>query len=110
MVLSIIAEQPPLGPDHEGVIRVGGSRVTLDTVVEAFNEGLAAEEIVQQYPTLSLAHVYGAITYYLNHKLSVDEYIAQRQTEAKTIRQQNEARFDMSGLRARLLARRPGRE
>ncbi len=107
-MLSILAERPPLAADAEGVIRVGGTRVTLDTVVEAFNEGLSAEEIVQQYPSLRLAHVYGTITYYLNHKADVDDYLKQRKTEAATIRQVNEARFEMTGLRARLLARREG--
>src|SRR5437588_203979 len=105
MILSIIAEQPPLASDANDVIRVGGTRVTLDTVIEAFNEGLSAEEIVQQYPTLRLAHIYGTISYYLNHKADVDNYIAQRKTQATITKQQNEARFDMSGLRSRLLAR-----
>jgi uncharacterized protein (DUF433 family) len=105
-MLSITAEQPPLAADPEGIIRVGGMWVTLDTVVEAFTEGLSAEETVQQYPTLRLAQVYGAITYYVNHQGEVDDYLTQRNAEAAIIRQQNEARFDMNGLRARLLARR----
>jgi uncharacterized protein (DUF433 family) len=105
-MISIAAEPPPLAADPEGVIRVGGTRVTLDIVVEAFNEGLSAEEIVQQYPSLRLVHVYGAITYYLNHQREVNDYLAQRNAEAAIVRQQNEARFDMTGLRARLLARR----
>src|SRR4051812_46279551 len=99
MMLSIIAEQPPLSSDVEDVIHVGGTRVTLDTVIQAFNEGLSAEEIVQQYPTLRLAHVYGTISYYLNHKTDVDDYLEQRKTQAAVTRQQNEAHFDMSGLR-----------
>ena len=45
----------------DGVIRVRGTRVTLDTVWDAFNEGATAEEIAQQYPSLSLADVYQAI-------------------------------------------------
>lgn len=105
-MLSISAEHPPLIADPDGVIRVGGSRVTLDTMVEAFNDGLAAEEIVQQYPTLKLADIYGAITYYLNHREAVNEYLAQRQRESERIRQENEVRFDLANLRARLLARR----
>ena len=105
-MLSISAEHPPLTADTDGVIRVGGSRVTLDTIVEAFNEGLAAEEIIQQYPTLRLADVYGTITYYLNHRNAVDDYLVQRQSEGERIRQENEERFHLADLRARLLARR----
>ncbi len=88
-----------------GVIRVGGTRVTLDTIVEAFDEGLTAEEIGQQYPTLTLADIYGAITYYLNHKDAVDEYLAQRSSASEKIRQENEMRFNLAELRARLLER-----
>ena len=40
----------PIETDVDGVIRVAGTRVTLDTLVEAFNEGGTAEEITQQYP------------------------------------------------------------
>ena len=105
-MLSISAEHPPLVIDSDGVIRVGETRVTLDTIAEAFNEGLAAEEIVQQYPTLKLADIYGAIAYYLNHRNAVDDYLVQRRSEGERIRQENEARFDLADLRARLLARR----
>jgi uncharacterized protein (DUF433 family) len=104
-MLSISAEHPPLTVDPMGVIKVGGTRVTLDTIVEAFDEGLTAEEIGQQYPSLMLADIYGAITYYLNHKDEVGEYLAQRHSESAKIRQENEARFDLAGLRERLLAR-----
>ncbi len=107
-MLSIVAELPPLTVDSEGVIRVGRTRVTLDTVFEAFNEGLTAEEIVQQYPVLRLADVYGAIAYCLNHQPAVNEYLERRRAESAAVRRQNEARFDMTGLRARLLARREG--
>lgn len=57
-------ETLPLEMDAHGVIRVGKTRVTLDTVVAAFDEGATAEEIVQQYPTLLLADVYSVIGYY----------------------------------------------
>ena len=43
MSLSIAVEPLPLSKDADGVVRVGGTRVTLDTLVEAFHEGLTAE-------------------------------------------------------------------
>lgn len=53
MSLAIEQSQPiPLRSDADGVIRVAGTRVTLDTVAYAFKHGATAEEIVQQYPTL----------------------------------------------------------
>ena len=61
-------ERVPLTADSDGVIRVAGTRVTLDTVAEAFQQGATAEEIVQQYPSLSLADVYSVFGYLLRNQ------------------------------------------
>lgn len=106
MTLQVQAELAPLIADQDGVIRVGGTRVTLATVVTAFHQGTTAETIVQQYPSLTLADVYAVIGYYLRHQTEVDAYLAEQQQEADLIRQQNEARFNPHGIRTRLLARR----
>lgn len=98
----------PLEPDEEGVIRIGGTRVTLDTVVAAFQEGATAEEIVYQYPSLELADVYAALAYYLQHRSQVETYLRQRQKQRDEIRSENEARFDPRGIRDRLMSRRAG--
>jgi hypothetical protein len=50
------------------VIRVKGTRVTLDTLIGAFKRGATPEEIVQGYTALSLAEVYAVITFYLRHR------------------------------------------
>jgi uncharacterized protein (DUF433 family) len=94
--------------DADGVVRVGGTRVMLDTVVAAFNEGATAEEIVYQYPSLQLADVYAVIGYYLRRPSEIEAYLRQRQQQAHKTRQQNESRFDPHGLRDRLMARRAG--
>lgn len=106
MTLSLAATPPPLSIDTNGVVRVGHTRVTLDTVVYAFEEGATAEEIVQQYPSLTLADVYEAIGYYLHHEDEVGAYLREREERAAQVRRQNEQRFDPTGVRARLLARR----
>jgi uncharacterized protein (DUF433 family) len=92
--------------DGEGVIRVGTTRVTLDTVVAAFLEGASAEEIVSQYPSLDLADVYAVIGHYLRHRVEVEAYLAKRSEQEQTVRLENEKRFPPVGLRAQLLARR----
>jgi hypothetical protein len=46
MALSFITETLPLQADADGAVRVGKTRVTLDTVVAAFSNGATAEEIV----------------------------------------------------------------
>lgn len=105
MTLTVIAETPPLHTDDNGVVRVGKTRVTLDTVIAVFNQGATAEEIVHRYPSLNLAQVYATIGYYLNHQSEVEAYLQQRQKQAEQIRQINQSRFDSSSLRDRLLAR-----
>ncbi len=96
----------PLTKNRDGVIRVGATRVTLDTVISAFNQGATAEEIVQRYSTLDLADVYAVIGYYLRRRGQVESYLRERKEQAQGIRKQNEARFDPRGVRDRLLARR----
>jgi uncharacterized protein (DUF433 family) len=96
-------EPIPLHTDADGVVRVGNTRVTLDTIVATFSEGATAEEIVQKYPTVKLADVYVVIGYYLNHRAEVEAYLHHRQQQARAVRQLNEARTD---IRDRLLARR----
>lgn len=105
-MIAITSEPIPLRVDTDGVVRVGNTRVTLDTIVLAFQEGLSAEEIVQQYPTLDLGDVYAVISYYLKRRSEVDSYLAERQSEAEEIRRQNEARSGTLEIRKRLLARR----
>lgn len=101
----ITTEPIPLTTDQDGVVRVGNTRVTLDTLVAAFLEGVTAEEIAQRYPSLDLADIYAVIAYYLRHRPDVDAYLERRQKEAEGVRKQNETRFDPQGVRARLLAR-----
>lgn len=91
--------------DVDGVIRVGGTRVRLDTVVFAYNDGATAEEIVEQYPSLKLADVHVVIGYYLENRDEVEKYLGERQEYREQVRQMNEARHDPTGIRARLLAR-----
>jgi uncharacterized protein (DUF433 family) len=112
MSLVIVDIPIPLKTDVDGVVRVGNTRVTLDTVIASFKEGATAEEIVTQYPSLLLADVYAVIGYYLQRQAEVETYLKQRQQIAHQIRQQNEARFNQQGIRERLLARRlsPGIE
>ena len=107
MSLKISTDPAPLSTDEDGVVRVGGTRVRLDTVVYAFNQGASAEEILQQYPSLALADIYATISYYLQHRTSVDDYLKERQEEREQVRRLNESRSDPSGLRERLLKRSP---
>lgn len=65
----------PLEVGADGVVRVGRTRVTLDTVVMAFLEGVSAEGIAGQYPSLQLPDIYSTIGYYLRHQTEVGAYL-----------------------------------
>ena len=95
-----------IGPD--GVARIDDSRVTLDTVVDAYRSGCTAEEIVEQYPSIRLASVHAAIAYYLCHRDEVEAYVAERLNDAATIRAEASAVCDQAFARARLVARQSG--
>ncbi|MBD2233967.1 DUF433 domain-containing protein [Phormidium tenue] len=58
---------------------IEGTRISLDSVVYAFRDGLAPESIVQSFPLLTLEQVYGAITFYLANRAEVDAYLAVEQ-------------------------------
>ena len=106
-ILNLLVAQPaPLRSDADGVIRVGRTRVRLDTVIEAFNAGSGAEEILLKYPALELTDIYAVLTYYLWHRDEVDAYLAERRRLATNAVQESEGRFPSSGIRERLLARR----
>ena|SRR5262245_35010073 len=97
--------EAPLKTDADGVIRVGSTRVRLDTVVFAYNKGATAEEIVEQYPSLKLADVHVVIGYYLQNRDEIEKYLGERQEYRERVRQLNEVRFDQTGIRDRLLTR-----
>ena len=109
MTLLTTTEPVPLMSDPDGIIRVGKTRVTLDTIVAAFADGATAEEIVQQYPSVLLADVYTVIGYYLRRRAEIDAYLSRRQQQAAVTQRENENRFDPAGIRERLLARQTGR-
>jgi uncharacterized protein (DUF433 family) len=110
MVLQIHRDTVPLRAGDGEMVFVGNTRVPLETVINTFNEGSSPEEIVMQYPALSLANVYQVIGYYLEHRQEIDAYVEQALTHNAQVRRDNEARFGTVGLRERLLARRKSQE
>ena len=69
---------------------IAGTRVSLDSVVYAFLEGLSPESIVDSFDTLTLEEIYGALAFYLGHREEIDAYL-----------KQSEAQFDELCRRAR---------
>jgi uncharacterized protein (DUF433 family) len=89
--------------DEHGVLRVGNTRVMLDSVVAAFEQGHSPETIQQQFPDLSLEEVYGATTYYLAHHDEVQTYLQRQEALWKTSQAEAEARSSLVVKRLRAL-------
>ncbi|MCI0396319.1 MAG: DUF433 domain-containing protein [Chloroflexi bacterium] len=106
MTLNVQAQPIPLRQDKDGNWRVGASRVLLELVIDAFNNGRTPEEIMQSYDTLRLEDIYAVITYYLTHRNEVDAYIQRQEQEAAALEAAIKARPDYQEFRERLLARR----
>jgi uncharacterized protein (DUF433 family) len=73
---------------RDGGFYVAGTRISLESVVCAFHRGESPEQILEGYPLVgSLARVYGAIAFYLDHTTLVDKYLegAERQFEANVV-------------------------
>lgn len=69
----------------DDVYRVEGTRISLDSVVYAFLNGETAESIAQAFPVLTLEQVYGAITYYLANRATIDEYLEKAKADYKAM-------------------------
>lgn len=100
----------PLTTTKNGIICIAGTRIGLDVVIDEYNAGMSPEEIVYNYPSLSLANTYAVITYYLLHKSDVDQYIEQINRQAEEIRHTIEAQYDLNTVRQRLVAQQTQRQ
>jgi len=60
---------------HRGEPTIGGSSITVRTVVERTRLGDTPEQIVEAYPVLTLAQVHDALGYYYDHPGEIEGYI-----------------------------------
>lgn len=105
--VQVKSEAPPIREDPKGVLRVGSSRVLVELVIEAFQDGATPETIAARYPTAQLADVYGVIAYYLRHREEMEAYLAERERRAVEVRRRIESQQgDLGHLRSRLRARK----
>lgn len=72
-----------------GLLRIRGHRIDLAIIVKLFCDGASPEQIIHEYPTLSLEEIYGAITYYLHNRAEIDRYV--REAAAETEREYQES-------------------
>lgn len=79
---------------YNGGYWVRGKRVSLDSVVYRFLEGLSPESIATDcFPALNLEEVYGAITYYLAHRAEIDAYLQEADAQYDAFRERVRAEY-----------------
>lgn len=111
MSIIIHHDPSPLRVDSTGDVRIGNTRVLLDLVVRAFDEGATAEALIERFPSLSLPEVYATFTYCLQHRSEVDAYLRQRDQDASQVQRIVEAaQEDWQAIRGRLMRRRAAGE
>ena len=100
-----IPSHAPLVAGEDETVRVKGSRVTLDVLVRQFQQGATAEQIVEDFPSLTLREIYGAIYFYLDNTAEVEDYLRRQAEAVAETREFVAQRMDSSALRARIRAR-----
>jgi len=79
---------------------VSGTRVSLDSLVYLYREGMSAESMVESYPSVTLEQVHGALAFYLANQKVIDAYLADGQRAAES--QQKQSRRTNAELIAKL--------
>src|SRR5687768_12463571 len=94
--------------DFHGLARGDQRSESLDSVINCFWEGATPEEICQDFPSLSLTQVYGAIAYYLRQRDKIDAYLQAGRDSAEKLHQELNSRHRefLSKLRQQLLSSR----
>jgi uncharacterized protein (DUF433 family) len=61
--------------ERDGNYYVAGTRISLDSIVHAFQRGESPETICLNFELLRLEEVYGSIAYYLANQSDIDAYL-----------------------------------
>ncbi|MCS6919065.1 MAG: DUF433 domain-containing protein [Fimbriimonadales bacterium] len=95
----------PLRLDESGALRVGDTRVTLETILAEFQQGSSPEMIVLNYPTLQLEQVYALLTYYLYNRTVFETYLQEAERAADQWFNDYETQSGVKELRHQILSR-----
>lgn len=104
--LILESKAPPLHQDASGVIRVGRTRVTLESVVSLFDQGASPEEIGLRYDVLDLHDIYATLSYVLGHRDEVQVYLDRARQRSSEARSDAEHRSPTAEIRERLTRER----
>ena len=110
MALSTAAEPVPFVIDEHGVARVGGTRLTLATVLESYLSGSAPDEIIAEFPYVAPSEIFAVVAYYLRHKPEADAYLATHRRLSDEVERKIERDFPPDRIRARVAQARASRD
>jgi uncharacterized protein (DUF433 family) len=65
-----------------GRLRIDGTRITINQIAALYKQGSDAEEIADQYPHLTLAQVYAALSHYHANQGEIDADLEAEKREA----------------------------
>lgn len=88
MALQLQSDPLPLARDSAGVIRIGGTRVSLDSVVATYQTGASIQELAEAFPDLDLSDLHASIAYYLRHRQEIEQYLDARRRAAQEVEQE----------------------
>lgn len=97
VTITIETDAVPLRVDAGGTVRVSGTRVTLDTIIGFYNQGMSAEELTHAFPSVPLADAHAVIAFYLRRRAKIDDYLSKRNEEAEQKRREFESKFPPKG-------------
>lgn len=75
-------------------------------MIAAFKNGNTPEQIQESFPSLTLAQIKGAITWYVNHQAEAEDYLKERKIEAQSVRREIESRPEQAEFRKTIRQRR----
>ena len=65
--------------ERDGGYYIADTRISLDSIVHAFQAGESPDEILRSFPMAGpLVRIYGAITFYLENTEKVDTYLKEQ--------------------------------
>jgi len=102
----VAAPPLPVRVEPNGAVRIGDTRVTLEVVLEAFLQGETPEQVVEGYPTLSLADVCCLYAYYCANTQLFEEYLESSRQQSQAIREAIESAYPTESLRKRIKQKR----
>ena len=73
---------------RSGKPRVTGTRITVSDIVLWTEQGMSPDEVVTQFPSLTLADVYAALAYYHDNRQVIDDQIKESRRFAEQLKSQ----------------------